>query len=136
MNGMTEKDVRTVNTSDADIAAVFASEPKARGDVEPAAAAGAQRQGREDDLRFVADPGEIIDLMVVKSNAPRRCARRSPARGTRRCGHVGHRQGRERCARNDGEGSGATLAEFKAQLQTTALFHKPPTRRSSPRAPT
>ena len=127
MNGMTERDVRTVNTSDADIAAVFASDAKGAAVTwNPPLQQARNAKGAKMIFDSSQIPGEIIDLMVVKSNAPE-TLRKALAGAWYEAMKV--MSGGDKAA-NDAleamaKGSGATLAEFKAQLQTTALFSKP-----------
>jgi len=71
MNGMSERDVKLVNTSDSDIAAVFTA------DVNGAAVTWnpplmQARAAKGATLVFDSSqiPGEIMDLMVVKTSAP------------------------------------------------------------------
>ena len=127
MNGMTEKDVRTVNTSDADIAAVFASDAKGAAVTwNPPLQQARNAKGAKMIFDSSQIPGEIIDLMVVKTNAPE-TLRKALAGAWYEAMKV--MSGGDKAASDALEamakGSGATLAEFKAQLQTTALFHKP-----------
>ena len=127
MNGMTEKDVRTVNTSDADIAAVFASDAKGAAVTwNPPLQQARNAKGAKMIFDSSQIPGEIIDLMVVKTNAPE-TLRKALAGAWYEAMKV--MSGGDKAASDALEamakGSGATLAEFKAQLQTTALFSKP-----------
>jgi NitT/TauT family transport system substrate-binding protein len=107
--GMTERDVRVVNTSDADIVAAFASR-----DVEAVVTWNPQLgeiRARE-DAHVVFDssqiPGEIMDLLLVNTavleanpearEGAGRCLVRNHGRDARR------RRGRPRGARRDGRG--------------------------------
>lgn len=127
LNGMAEKDVKTVNTSDADIAAVFAADPN-----------GAvvtwnpplQQVRNAKGAKMVFDssklPGEIIDMMVVKTAAPD-TLKKALTGAWYEVMAIMSGQGKpaaeaiEFMAKN----SGATVAEFKAQLATTAMFYNP-----------
>jgi NitT/TauT family transport system substrate-binding protein len=127
MNGMTEKDIRTVNTSDADIAAVFASDPKGAAVTwNPPLQQARNAKGAKMIFDSSQIPGEIIDLMVVKSNAPE-SLRKALAGAWYETMRV--MNGRDKPAADALEamakGAGGTLAEFKAQLATTALFYAP-----------
>lgn len=127
MNGMTEKDVRTVNTSDADIAAVFASDPKGAAVTwNPPLQQARNAKGAKMIFDSSQIPGEIIDLMVVKSNAPENL-RKALAGAWYETMRI--MNGRDKPAADALEamakGAGGTLAEFKAQLATTALFYSP-----------
>ena len=71
MNGMSERDVRTVNTSDADIAAVFGADPKGAAVTwNPPLQQARNAKGAKMVFDSSQIPGEIIDMMVVKSAAP------------------------------------------------------------------
>jgi len=127
MNGMSERDVRTVNTSDADIAAVFASDAKGAAVTwNPPLQQARNAKGAKMIFDSSQIPGEIIDLMVVKSGAPD-ALKKALAGAWYEAMRL--MSGRDKAA-NDAleamaKASGATLAEFKAQLSTTALFHNP-----------
>lgn len=127
MNGMTEKDVRTVNTSDADIAAVFASDPKGAAVTwNPPLQQARNAKGAKMIFDSSQIPGEIIDLMVVKTAAPE-SLRKTLAGAWYETLRI--MNGRDKPAADALEamakGAGGTLAEFKAQLATTALFYNP-----------
>src|SRR5262245_1150970 len=71
MNGMTEREIRTVNTSDADIAAVFAADPNGAAVTwNPPLQQARNAKGAALVFDSSKIPGEIIDLMVVRTNAP------------------------------------------------------------------
>ena len=126
MNGMTEKDVRTVNTSDADIAAVFASDPKGAAVTwNPPLQQARNAKGAKMIFDSSQIPGEIIDMMVVKSNTPEtlRKALVGAWYEAMKIMSGGDKAGND-ALEAMAKGAGATLAEFKAQLQTTALFPK------------
>jgi len=127
MNGMTERDVRTVNTSDADIAAVFAADPKGAAVTwNPPLQQARNAKGAKMIFDSSQIPGEIIDLMVVKSGAPE-SLRKALAGAWYETMRI--MNGRDKAAGDALEamakGAGGTLAEFKAQLATTALFYAP-----------
>lgn len=127
MNGMSERDVRTVNTSDADIAAVFATDAKGAAVTwNPPLQQARNAKGAKMIFDSSQIPGEIIDLMVVKSGAPDALKKALAGAWYEALRLM---SGRDKAA-NDAleamaKASGATLAEFKAQLSTTALFHSP-----------
>ena len=127
MNGMSERDVRTVNASDADIAAIFASDAKGAAVTwNPPLQQARNAKGAKMIFDSSQIPGEIIDLMVVKSGAPD-ALKKALAGAWYEAMRL--MSGRDKAA-NDAleamaKASGATLAEFKAQLATTALFYNP-----------
>ena len=127
MNGMSERDIKTVNTSDADIAAVFASEANGAAVTwNPPLQQVRNAKGATMVFDSSKIPGEIIDLMVVKTKAP----------DTLKKALVGAWYETMQVMTASGKSSadavawmakssGATVPEFKAQLGTTAMFYKP-----------
>ena len=126
-NGLSERDLTVVNTSDADIASLFISDPN-----------GAvvtwnpplQQVRNADGAEMVFDssriPGEIIDLMVVKTDAPD--ALKKALTGawyeTMAIMSTPGTEANEALAAM-ADATGATEAEFKAQLKTTSMFYDP-----------
>ena len=124
-HGLSERDLKLVNTSDADIAALFTSDPN-----------GAvvtwnpplQQVRNVPGAAMVFDssmiPGEIIDLMVVKTDAPDSLKRALTGAwyevmAVMSGGGPAAKEAVEYMAQT----AGATVAEFKAQLRTTAMFY-------------
>jgi NitT/TauT family transport system substrate-binding protein len=127
MNGLSEKDVTLVNTSDADIAAVFAADPN--GAVvtwNPPLAQARAAPGAKQVFDSSQIPGEIIDLMVVKSDAPDSLKKALTGAWYEVVGLMtsGSPEG-EKAIAAMAEASGATVEAFRAQLATTALFEDP-----------
>jgi NitT/TauT family transport system substrate-binding protein len=127
MNGMSEKDVKLVNTSDADIAAVFAAEPD--GAVvtwNPPLQQVRNVKGAEMVFDSSKIPGEIIDLMVVKTDAPDSLKKALVGAWYETMAIM---SGSDNAAKEAIEymaaAAGATVPEFKAQLRTTAMFYDP-----------
>lgn len=127
MNGMTERDLNLVNTSDADIAAVFASD--ADGAVvtwNPPLMQCLNVKGAALVFDSSRIPGEIIDMMVVRTDAPE--ALKKALTGawyeTLAVMSSGSPAGEEAIAYM-ARFAGGTVAEFKAQLRTTAMFYHP-----------
>ncbi len=126
MNGMSEKDVRTVNTSDADIAAVFGADPKGAAVTwNPPLQQARNAKGAKLVFDSSQIPGEIIDLMVVKTAAPEPLRKALAGAWYETMALM---SGRDKAAADAidfmAKASGATAAEFKAQLATTAMFYK------------
>jgi NitT/TauT family transport system substrate-binding protein len=126
MNGMKEKDVKVVNTSDADIAAVF----KTNANAAVVTWNPPLQQVRNDKgATMVFDsskiPGEIIDLMVVKTKSPD-SLKKALTGAWYEVMEVMNGQSKATAEATDymAKNSGATSAEFKAQLATTAMFYK------------
>ena len=129
MNGILEKDLTLVNTSDADIGSLFIT------DSSPSAAIVTwnpilMNVREAPDATVVFDsssiPGEIIDLTVVKSDASEKFKKALVGAWFEMMtimipGHPQYDDAMEFMA----EKSGATVDEFKEQLETTAMFYEP-----------
>ncbi len=126
MNGMTEKEVTLVNTSDADIASLFLAE-KTGAAVTWNPMLLKVRSGKGVSMVFDSSkiPGEIIDMMVVRSDAPDALKKALTGAWF------------ETMAVMSGPGkpakdaiafmatkAGGTVAEFEAQLKATSMFYK------------
>lgn len=126
MNGMSEKDVKLVNTSDADIASVFTADPNGAAVtwnpplMQARAAPGAKLVFDSSKI-----PGEIMDLMVVKTDAPDALKRALVGAWYETMG-IMTTPGAQQDEAFDymAKASGGTLDQFKAQLATTAMFYK------------
>jgi NitT/TauT family transport system substrate-binding protein len=125
MNGMAEQDVKLVNTSDADIASLFTSDANGAAVtwnpplMQARAAPGA-------NLVFDSSkiPGEILDLMVVRTDAPDALKNALVGAWYETIALL-QSSGPETDAALDfmAKASGATVEEFKAQLATTAMYY-------------
>ena len=128
MNGMTEKDVKTVNVSDSDIAAIFTSDPNAAVVTwNPPLQQVRNVKGATMVFDSSKIPGEIMDLMVVKTKAPE-TLKKALAGAWYEAMKVMSDKGK---GANDAieymaKFSGATAPEFKAQLGTTSMFYGAP----------
>lgn len=126
MNGMTEKDVKLVNTSDADIASVFTADANGAAVtwnpplMQARAAPGAKLVFDSSKI-----PGEIMDLMVVKTDAPD-SLKQALVGAWYETMQVMTTPGKQQDEAFDfmAKASGGTLDQFKAQLGTTAMFYK------------
>ncbi len=127
MNGMKESDLQLVNTSDADIAAVFAAD-------ENGAAVTWNpplmqcRNAKGANLIFDSSkiPGEIIDLMVVRTDAPDSLKKALAGAWYETMGVMSSKgKAADDAIAYMAEFAGGTEAEFRAQLRTTAMFYKP-----------
>ncbi len=124
MNGMSERDLTPVNTSDADIASVFVSDDNAATVTwnpplqQVRNAAGAVMVFDSSKI-----PGEIIDMMVVRSDAPDSLKRALVGAWYETMSMISAKdKGSEEAIAFMASNSGATSAEFKAQLRTTKMF--------------
>jgi NitT/TauT family transport system substrate-binding protein len=126
-NKLAEKDVTLVNTSDADIASVFTSDPNGAAVtwnpplMQARAAPGAVLVFDSSKI-----PGEILDLMVVRTDQPDSLKNALTGAWFETLALM-QAQGAPTDAAMDymAKASGAKIEEFKAQLGTTALFETP-----------
>ena len=125
--GLRERDVKVVNTSDADIIAAFAT-PKVQAAVtwnpQLAQMAATPHVSKVFDSSKV--PGEIIDLLVVNSTT----LKNNPALGKALTGAWFEvmalmKNNDTKALTHMAKASGATLDNYKSQLTTTALFYNP-----------
>ena len=126
INGMSERDVKTMNTSDADIAAVFSSDANGAAVTwNPPLQQARNAKGAKLVFDSSKIPGEIIDLMVVKTQAPDTLKKALTGAWYEVMAAMSG-QGKPATDAIDfmAQNSGATPAEFKAQLTTTAMFYK------------
>jgi NitT/TauT family transport system substrate-binding protein len=130
MNGMKEKDLTLVNTSDADIAPLFVSEASKN----PKAAVTTWnpllmqvRNVKGANLLFDSAqiPGEIIDCLVVKSNAPEALKKALVGAWYEAMAQMNNPAASKEALEVMAKSAGGTIAEFKAQLKTTKMFYAP-----------
>ena len=127
MNGMKERDLKTVNTSDADIAAVFAADPNGAAVTwNPPLQQARNAKGAKLVFDSSKIPGEIMDLMVVRTNAPDTLKKALTGAWfeTMALMSAQNKAGTD-AVEAMAKLAGGTTAEFKAQLATTAMFYKP-----------
>ncbi|MDR2165675.1 MAG: putative urea ABC transporter substrate-binding protein [Zoogloeaceae bacterium] len=125
--GLRERDIKVVNTSDADLVAAYAT-----GNVRAVVAWNPQLmalKSRPDTMEIFSSrqiPGEIIDIMVANT----RVLKDNPALGKALTGawyetmalmKAGNVDALEAMAKS----SGTNLAGYRAQLENTRLFHNP-----------
>ena len=127
MNGLTERDVTLVNTSDADIAALFTSDPNGAAVTwNPPLMQARHADGASLVFDSSNIPGEIIDMMVVRSDAPDALKRALSGAWFETLAVIAGKDAEaEKAIAFMADASGATVAEFKAQLETTAMFYTP-----------
>lgn len=127
---LTEKDVKTVNTSDADIAAAFNTDDvQAVTTWNPMLAEARAKPGTTEVFNSSQIPGEIMDMMVVNSAV----LKDNPALGKALTGAwfetVALMQGDSSETRaaleHMAKASGTDLAGYRSQLATTRLFATP-----------
>jgi NitT/TauT family transport system substrate-binding protein len=126
MNGLKERDLQLINTSDADIAALFAAE--ADGAVVTWNPPLMQcRNVKGANLVFDSSkiPGEIIDMMVVRSDVPEALKKALVGAWYETMAIMSAKSKDAKDALEYmARFAGGTVAEFKAQLRTTAMFYK------------
>jgi NitT/TauT family transport system substrate-binding protein len=130
LNGMKEKDLTLINTSDADIASIFVSEAEK----DPKAAVTTWnpllmqvRNVKGANLVFDSSkiPGEIIDCLVVKSSAPEALKKALTGAWYEAMAKMSSPADSKEALDVMAKSAGGTLAEFKAQLKTTKMFYVP-----------
>jgi NitT/TauT family transport system substrate-binding protein len=127
INGMSEQDVTVVNTSDADIASAFIVQPKAAVVTwNPPLQQVRQQKGANLVFDSSKIPGEILDLMVVKTAADARLKKALVGAWyeTMKAMSSGGQTQRTAIAAM-AKSAGGTEAEFNAQLTTTKMFYTP-----------
>lgn len=127
MNGLSERDIKLVNTSDADIAALFVSDDKGAAVTwNPPLMQARNAEGAKLVFDSSEIPGEIIDLMVVRSSAPDSLKLALAGAWYETLAVMtGKGAQADKAIEFMANASGATVAEFKAQLATTAMFYTP-----------
>lgn len=124
LNGMSEKDLKLVNTSDADIAALFTSDANGAAVTwNPPLMQARKAPGAALVFDSSKIPGEILDLMVVKTAAPD--ALKQALAGAWYETIALMEKGDPAAIAWMAQSSGATPEEFKAQLATTAMYYTP-----------
>ena len=126
MYGMSERDVKLINTSDADIAALFASDDNGAAVTwNPLLMQALNVPGAKLVFDSSQIPGEIIDMMVVKTAAPDALKKALTGAWYETMQVMTARNPRaEKAIEYMADASGATPSEFKAQLKTTAMFYQ------------
>lgn len=126
LNDMTEKDLTLMNTSDSDIAAVFASDPN--GAVvtwNPPLMQCRNVKGAKLVFDSSKIPGEIIDLLVVRTDAPDTLKKALTGAWYDTMKLMsGKGKKSEEAVKAMAKVAGGTEAEFRAQLKTTNMFYQ------------
>ena len=122
-----EKDVTLVNTSDADIGGIFIADKKATA-VTWNPILMNLRNTQKVSLLFDSSkiPGEIIDMMVVKTAAPESLKKALVGAWYETMSHLLPTSPHaEKAIAFMAKTAGASIGEFKAQLKTTEMFYTP-----------
>lgn len=125
---LTEKDVKLVNTSDSAIASAFASSPIETAVVtwNPILMQVRNLQGAKMVFDSSKIPGEIMDLLIVRNDAPEP-VKKALTGAWFEAMKVMSGQGKatDEAIAAMAKSAGGTLAEFQAQLKTTRMFYDP-----------
>lgn len=126
MSGVSEKQIRTVNTSDADIGSIFANEENSTVVTWNPILLNIRNEPNA-NLLFDSSkiPGEIIDMIVVKTSSPESFKRALTGAWYETMAVMGSRgKTANKALSVMAKSAGSTVAEFKAQLRTTAMFYR------------
>lgn len=125
--GLKEKDVNIVNILDTHIAAAFIADPNAVVVTwNPMLLSIRNEKGGKLLYDSSQIPGEIIDMLIVRTDAPESLKKALVGAWYETLGIM---SGRGKAADDAiaymAEVTGATIAEYRAQLRTTAMFYSP-----------
>ena len=127
MHGMSERDIRVINTSDADIASAFVAQK----DVAVVTWNPPLQQVRQvKNANLVFDsakiPAEILDLTLVKTGADERFKKALTGAWYETMALMsGGGKAQKEAISAMARSAGSTVAEYNAQLQTTQMFYQP-----------
>lgn len=126
INGLQEKDLKVVNTSDADIGSVYLSDPKGSAVTWNPILMSAMK---DKNTKLVFDsskiPGEIMDLMVVKTDAPDTLKKALTGAWFEVMSIMTTKdQKRKEAISLMSKNAGSSENDFEAQLLTTKMFYK------------
>ncbi len=125
MNGLSERDVTVVNTSDADIASVFIADPNAAVVTwNPPLQQVKAAPGATLVFDSAQTPGEIIDMLVVRTGAPDSLKRALAGAWYETMAIMsGSGPATDAAMAYMAAATGASIDEFHAQLATTQMFY-------------
>jgi NitT/TauT family transport system substrate-binding protein len=126
MNNMAEKELTIVNTSDADIGSVFLSEKEGIAVTwNPILMQVRKTEGVNMIFDSSKIPGEIIDLLVIHSDAPDDLKKALTGAWYETMAVMADPGTNGAALDHMAKSSAATVPEFKEQLKTTAMFYRP-----------
>lgn len=127
MNNMSENDVKLINTSDADIASLFLSQGNAAAVTwNPPLMKTMDAPGARMIFDSSQIPGEIIDMMVVKTDASEKLKQAlAGAWYETMAVMTGNDDKKTASIEFMAEASAASVVEFNKQLGTTSMFYQP-----------
>ncbi len=125
LNRMKERDIKLINTSDADIAAIFTVDDNGAAVTwNPPLMQCRNVKGAKLVFDSSKIPGEIIDMMVVRSDAPDALKKALVGAWFETMATISSKSKTSKEAiAYMANFAGGTVAEFKAQLRTTAMFY-------------
>ena len=124
-NGLKERDVKLLNTSDADIGSIFMADPTGIAVTwNPILSKLRNSKGAQMIYDSSKIPGEIIDMMVVKTSADENLKKALSGAWyeTMKIMSSSSKEGKA-ALEIMAKSAGGTLDEFKAQLKTTKMFY-------------
>lgn len=128
LNGMLDRDVREVNTSDSVIGATFANSGPQGAVVTWNPILMQLRNLPKATMVFDSSkiPGEILDLMIVRKDAPE-AVKKALVGAWYECMAIMSSKGKQtdEAIESMAKSAGGTVAEFKAQLRTTYMYYAP-----------
>ena len=127
-SGLSERDITVVNTSDADIGALFASGNEGTAVVtwNPILMSARNEPGAQLLFDSSRIPGEIVDTLLVRSSMPEGCKKAIVGAWYETMDIMsGRGDASSKALAFMAKVAGATLAEFRAQLETTHMFYTP-----------
>lgn len=128
-NGMSERDLKVVNTSDADIGGLFMSDPKAVVVTwNPIVNEIMQKPGVSVLYDSSKIPGEILDVLVVKTEKPDTLKKALAGAWYEAMAIMQGEQGdaeKQKALTFMASQAGGTIEQFNEQLKTTAMFYTP-----------
>ena len=127
MNGMKESELKLLNTSDADIGSTFLADPNAA-TVTWNPIVMNIKKAKNTNVIFDSSkiPGEIIDLMIVKTNASEDLKKALVGAWYETMAVMSAKnKAGEDSVESMAKEAGSSVEDFKAQLKTTAMFYTP-----------
>ena len=127
-NGMSEKDLTVVNTSDADIGGLFMSDDTTNVVTwNPIVNEIKEKDGATILFDSSQTPGEILDLLVVRTDADEKLKKALVGAWYEGMSHMGNEDdlAHGKALQFMADQAGGTLDQFKEQLTTTEMFYEP-----------
>ena len=128
VNGLSEKDLTVINTSDADIGGLFMSDDKANVVTwNPIVNEIKAKEGAQILFDSSQTPGEILDLLVVRTDADEKLKKALVGAWYEAMGHMSNHDDLAHADMMEfvADQAGGTLDQYKEQLTTTEMFYTP-----------